>query len=362
MAHQRETNLPASRQGRTTSSRIWGVSVPLIAIVAFTAACGNSSDAGSPKASGTNAKTTKVVIAEPVHNYLFMPLYAAVDKGYFKNQGLDVSILTASGGNHVNAVLTGEAWGFIGGLDSIAVADQRGGGLQAVVNINDQHFNALAAQSKVNVGSDIFAAMKGKTIVTGRVGGTPDTLLKVLLDEHGLSPKSDVKIVNVQDDPTSLAVIKQRDADFIFEGTSYILQGVNQGFLQKPTFDASAAIGPMAYTVIGAKKLNIDKDPDLTQRVVTALAQGVEYLKDNPERAEELAAKEFADKPPAERKSVIDALYAAQLWTDPMISEDAFEKNMEFARRAGTLKDAGKKVTYDDIVNMRFVKAAPSLK
>lgn len=329
--------------------------------LALLAACGSNSSA-APQSSGSGGGTTRVVLAQPVHNYLFMPLYAAIDNGYFSDQGIDASVVTASGGNHVNAVLTGEAWGFIGGLDSIAVADQRGGGLVAVSNINDQNFNALTARTGIDVGTDVFAAMKGKTVVTGRVGGTPDTLLKVLLKDNNLVPNQDVKIINVQDDPTSLAVVQKGTADFIFEGTSYILKGVAQGFLQPPTFNASNAIGPMAYTVIGAKSSSVQSDPELAQKIVTALVHGVEFLENNPTGAKQLADKEFSDQPEADRAAVIDAIYKSGLWTTPTITEAAFDKNMGFARLAGTLDDAANPVSYSDIVNMTFVQAAPPLK
>ena len=58
-------------------------------------------------------------MAEPVHNLGYLPLYIAVDKGFFAQEGLSAKILTIeSGSGHTNAVLSGQAFAFIGGLQS----------------------------------------------------------------------------------------------------------------------------------------------------------------------------------------------------------------------------------------------------
>lgn len=65
----------------------------------------------------------KLVIAEPVHSIGYLPLYAAVHEGYFEEAGLDVEIITATGGAHVTTVVSGEAWGNIGGPESNQMAN-----------------------------------------------------------------------------------------------------------------------------------------------------------------------------------------------------------------------------------------------
>ena len=53
-------------------------------------------------ASASYAQTiTKLKIAEVVRSHLFIPLYLAVSQGFTKEQGLDVEIVTALGGDRV---------------------------------------------------------------------------------------------------------------------------------------------------------------------------------------------------------------------------------------------------------------------
>src|SRR5262245_41049100 len=87
--------------------------------VLLLSACGGTGFPGQAK------QTKTLVIAEPVHGVGYAPVYAAIRKGYFAENGLKVEMFTATGGAHVPAVLSGEAWGFIGGPESNAMAAQQ---------------------------------------------------------------------------------------------------------------------------------------------------------------------------------------------------------------------------------------------
>ena len=73
----------------------------------------------------------QIVIAEPVHQIGYLPLYMAIDRGLFAKRGLDVTTLTATGGAHVSALVSGSVWGNIGGPESDAMANGNGNGLAA---------------------------------------------------------------------------------------------------------------------------------------------------------------------------------------------------------------------------------------
>src|SRR5258708_12462917 len=55
----------------------------------------------------------ELLVAEPVHSTGYLPLYIAMAKGYFEDVKVNlVTIETGSG--HTNAVLSGQAFAFIG--------------------------------------------------------------------------------------------------------------------------------------------------------------------------------------------------------------------------------------------------------
>ena len=68
-----------------------------------------------------------LIVAEPVHGTGYLPLYVAMVKGYFAEAGIEVKIMTVeSGSGHTNAVLSGQAFAFIGGPEHNAFAKLKG--------------------------------------------------------------------------------------------------------------------------------------------------------------------------------------------------------------------------------------------
>src|SRR5882757_10175982 len=79
----------------------------------------------------------ELLVAEPVHSTGYLPLYIAMAKGYFED--VTVKIVTIeTGGGHTNAVLSGQAFAFIGGPEHNAYAKAKGAELRAVVHCVDR--------------------------------------------------------------------------------------------------------------------------------------------------------------------------------------------------------------------------------
>ena len=70
----------------------------------------------------------KLTVSEPVHLIGYLPLYVAIHEGYFAQEGLEVNVVQATGGAHVTAVVSGDAFAVIGGVDSNCLANQGPGG------------------------------------------------------------------------------------------------------------------------------------------------------------------------------------------------------------------------------------------
>ena len=83
--------------------------------------------AGASVRTRASAQSLKeVVIAEPVHQIGYLPLYMAIGSGGFAKRGLDVKTIVANGGAHVSALVSGQVWGNIGGPESDAMANANG--------------------------------------------------------------------------------------------------------------------------------------------------------------------------------------------------------------------------------------------
>ena len=83
------------------------------------------------------AETKEVLIAEPVHGTGYLPLYIGMAKNLFED--VTVKIVTIeTGAGHTNAVLSGQAFAFIGGPEHCAYAKAKGAELRCVVNCVDR--------------------------------------------------------------------------------------------------------------------------------------------------------------------------------------------------------------------------------
>ena len=69
---------------------------------------------------------TKVKLAEVTHSSFYAPLYVAIEKGYFKDEGIDLELILTPGADKVSAaVLSGDVEiGFAGAESAIYVYKQ----------------------------------------------------------------------------------------------------------------------------------------------------------------------------------------------------------------------------------------------
>ena len=133
---------------------------------------------------GMAQERKQLLVAEPGHNVGYLPLYAAILKGYFSDLGLDVKVLTMeSGSAHTNAVLSGQAFAFIGGPEHNAFAKIKGGELRSVVNVVDRGnvYYMTGPGKEPKPGEDLASYFKGKTIAVSAYGGTPNSITRYLL-------------------------------------------------------------------------------------------------------------------------------------------------------------------------------------
>ena len=157
----------------------------------------------------------KLVVAEPVHLIAYLPLYVAIHEGYFADEGLDVTVVQATGGAHVTAVVSGDAFAVIGGVDSNNFANQGNADpIVAIVNCVNRANVYLFARAGLSPASDSDEDMadflRGKIIIAGRYGGSPNVLTRYLVKRIGLDPDTDVTLLENADAATVTAMLQIR--------------------------------------------------------------------------------------------------------------------------------------------------------
>jgi NitT/TauT family transport system substrate-binding protein len=301
----------------------------------------------------------ELLVAEPVHSTGYLPMYIAMAKDYFAEADINVKIVTIeTGAGHTNAVLSGQAFAFIGGPEHNAFAKAKGAELRAVVHCVDRgNVYFCAAKGLEPKGRDFASFVKGKSLATGGFGGTPNSICRYLLKKWGLDVKNDVTLVETANSAI-LAAVRGKAAQLGCSTEPFITQGVRQSIWSEPFFNAPKELGPYAYSTINIRLDSIKKEPEVVRGFVRGMVKGLKFLYADKNGAAEVAKKQFPTMPLEDLKATLDRSFADEMWSkDGMITRQAWDTGHAVVREAGILKTD---VKYDEIIDMSFVESVKS--
>jgi NitT/TauT family transport system substrate-binding protein len=312
---------------------------------------------------GANAQTKIVedkktlLVAEPGHGAATLPFYAAIAKGFFAEEGLDVKMLTVDGGStHTNAVLSGQAFAFVGGPEHNAFAKLKGAELRAVVNLNDRATAYLVAKKGQSPapGQPMASYIRGKTIGVSFFGGTPNSILRYLFGKWRLDPKTDA-VLNEMASSAVLASIKAGGSIVGVAPEPFVTQGVRSGVWDEPILNIPKELGPYAYTTLNVRLASIKDEPDTVRKFVKGVVRGLKFAQDNREEIALIAKKEFPTMSADDLKATLDRSYVDEAWSfDGTVSQQSWDTASAVVLEAGILKHP---VPFDDVIDMQFVRA-----
>jgi len=93
--------------------------------------------------------------------------------------------------------------------------------------------------------------LKGKIVATNAIGGALDIAAQVYMHRHGLEPKRDYQIIEIEF-PNMIAALEQKKVDMMEIGTPYSVAADKAG-KAKHLFDVGEAIGPTQLTLWAAR-------------------------------------------------------------------------------------------------------------
>ncbi|MGB3067453.1 MAG: ABC transporter substrate-binding protein [Ottowia sp.] len=306
-----------------------------------------------PRMAQAQSGLTELVVAEPLHSTGYLPLYVAVDQGFFTEEKIKLKILTVEGGaGHTNAVLTKQAFAFLGGPEHNAFAKAKGAELRAIVNVvNRGNVYLVARKGMGPKDKNLAAFMKGKRIATQPYGGTPNSITRYLLKEWGLAP-TDVQLQEISG-AAALSAVKTGNADVAVTTEPLLTRGVREGIWDEPFFNVPKELGDYAYSTINVRKESIDTDPQVVAAFSRAMVKGLKATYADPAMAANVAKKEFPTMSLDDMKATIDRSFADSMWSkDGKIAPGAWSTCSRVVRTANLLKTD---VAYADVIDQRFV-------
>lgn len=220
-----------------------------------------------------------------------LPFFAAVEKGYFKEAGLDVEPLKFAGAQQVmEAMLAGRSDGSSNGTGSanLAIGEIAQPGLFKIFCTNPSNAKYVLDEFLVPKDSTVkvLADLKGKRVASGP-GIQNVTLAKTMLERAGAGAIA-VTELPIGQHVAALAA-GQVDAVYTLEPTGTIgrLNGTTR--LVEAGVVARYILGdPLAPWHGGSASLTtefIKKYPDITKKYIAAYLRGVELVRTKPDEA-----------------------------------------------------------------------------
>jgi ABC-type nitrate/sulfonate/bicarbonate transport system substrate-binding protein len=214
----------------------------------------------------------------------FAPLWIASDKGLFTKYGLNLDFrfiapATATqallaknldicnpGGEIIEAALSGEPVVYMAGVLSRAV---------------------MSVYAKSEIRS--LADLKGKVLAVTVPGATTDFAARVLLQQAGLTPGKDVKILFLKGMAEILAGMQQGNADAGIFTSPTTLKAKQAGF--KELIDVTKKNIPMIHAAFASTKDYLKTHPDNVRRFLQGYLEGIKVARADAELAKQIIGK-----------------------------------------------------------------------
>jgi len=315
------------------------------------AAC--SGKGGAASASGND----KVKIAT-INLLTFSPVWVAEKLGYFKDEGLDVTIVpTNSGDASVQAMLGGSVQAAATGFATPIELTSKGQAIQLLAGLEMATiYTFVGGKDFPQIPADdpqaFVKAMKGKKFGVAASGSTGDTIARGIFSEYGLDPDKDVKITAVGVGAQATAALKAGAVDALVsyepDVTKMVQSGVGHVVFDLRTTKNETTFSHLPTSAFQATKKWIDGHKDTAAKLVRAITRANDVLREDPATALPVLEKLYPDL----SADAVENIYAAaQGHFSSAITEDTYAAAIKIYKQAGVTKED---VPYTDVVATQF--------
>ena len=276
-----------------------------------------------------------ITLNEVAHSIFYAPQYAAIELGYFKDENINLNLVTGFGADKVmTALVSGDAdIGFMGSESSIYVY-QEGSNDYAInfAQLTQRAGNFLVSRNDES--NFKWDDLKGKTVLGGRAGGMPEMLFEYILKKNGISPVDDLNILQNVDFGSTAAAFTSGIADYTveFEPSATLLEQQKEGYV-------------------------VASLPDIIQGFTNAIQKGLDYVNSHSSKEiAEVIAPQFPETDLATITTIVDRYKSQDTWKgDTIFEQKSFELLKDILKQAGEL---GKDVPYEKLVTTEYSKKA----
>lgn len=307
------------------------------------------------KKSSHSGETKVIKVNEVTRSVFYAPQYVAINNGYFKENGLEIELITGQGADAVmTAVLANQCdIGFAGPEASIYVYNEgKEDFCQVFAQMTKKDGSFLVARNKTDNFS--WQDLKGKTVIPGRKGGVPYMTLEYVLKKNGINPQKDATLDDSIKFDLMAGAFASGNADYVtlFEPTASLTEKEGKGYIVASVGEEA---GEIPYTAYFAKKSYISDNEKIIENFTKAIYRGQQWVKEHSSKEIAEVIQSFFPGTDVEMlATAIQSYKDIDAWNDtPVLKEESFNRLQEVMTMAGELKQ---QAPYEKIVNNTYAE------
>ena len=262
---------------------------------------------------GTAARAEEIVVTHYGSLLYGTPYAVALDKGYFKQAGVDIaSILTSKGGGtSVRNMMAGDTLFGEVALPAALSAIKEGFPIKIISGGTDgpSAFWVTRPGEKIDTPEDL----KGKRFVYSRPKSVSESNILAVLKSHGIKP-SEVTMVAIGDFGAGLTALEHNKIDIAIIPEPIYSQKMKAGSKYKIISWLDAKLPPYSQTVGIATNDTIAKQGDKLRAVIEGRRKGVDLIYANQKEAAASLAKGYNLPPDIAASALAGLLKQSPAW------------------------------------------------
>ena len=217
----------------------------------------------------------RMVVGVSTVNVAFLPIYLTQDKGFFKDEGLDVLVVMFNAGaTNLQAMIGGDVQIMAGGVPETVLARAAGADIKNFWAIS----NVMPFQIYGSAKLKSLEQSKGKKFAISRFGSLSEFLTRSALKHSGVDPK-DVTMLQIGATPARFTTLASGivDATILWFPVTERAKaaGMNKLFDLKDLYPNWTNVGFIA------RESWLGKEKEQTTKFLRAYQRGVRYTREN---------------------------------------------------------------------------------
>jgi NitT/TauT family transport system substrate-binding protein len=283
-----------------------------------------------------------------------MPFGIAMAKGYFKEEGLDITGLISSGGGGTTLrnMLAGAGTPY-GEVNPVAVVSAVLAGADLKI-VSDNVLTVAEFVWAVRADSPIktIKDLKGKKMGYTNPRSTSQALANLMLERAGYKP-GEVEMVKTGGFGEGVAALESGQVDIV-PITEPLWSKYKNKF--RAVVVASEALPPLGNVVGVTTAENAEKRGDFIRSVLRARRKAVIFMREHPEEAADIVATQFKIEPEVARSAVMNLTTSktdgVAYWGEGEIHLDGLKRMIEAQRKVGAISGD---VDWSKLIDTRFL-------